>query len=117
MSVDKEKVRELASRLDFSYGKLREEIITEWLEQNQHKPVVVGLSDEQVDNLVAYMRKEGFLSFLVPHNLYIKDWLKTQTFSHYNNEGKVYELDSSVTDYREAYDSVAGSFVSLEEEY
>jgi hypothetical protein len=131
-----------------------------WFEQNPIEPIVVGLSDEQV-NLLAE-------SIGTNQNWFVKkisEWLKTQTFavkevpvwlgdsqfkkvarhlanafdsddyigyeaelrraldeytakpSFYNNAGKVYNPDGSVTDYKADYESVAGNFVSLKEEY
>lgn len=80
--IDKEKVRELAYLLigrDTGSVDSKCKIITEWLEQNQPEPVVVGLSDEQVLDLVYYFS----------HNMHtppidtghaLESWLKTQTF-------------------------------------
>lgn len=47
--IDKEKVRELAETLKNSYVNRYENVITEWLEQNQPEPVVVWLSDEKAE--------------------------------------------------------------------
>jgi hypothetical protein len=53
--------------------------VEQWLEQNPQKPVVVGLSDEQV--------AEAFASPYIPKDIrddlivIFKNWLKTQTFA------------------------------------
>jgi hypothetical protein len=143
--IDKEKVRELLNLVATSVisGKETEKLTTEWLEQNQPvigfsddytgyesdlviralkdqtftqpevKEVPVGLSDEQVILLGEVIRSKPHKS----STFTIREWLKTQTFSHYNNEGKVYELDGSVSDYKADYESVAAGFGSLEDEY
>ena len=46
-----EKVRELAFQLKYCNSVERESLLTEWLEQNQPEPVVVGLSDEMVKEI------------------------------------------------------------------
>ena len=89
--IDKEKVRELASlaitQAILNLNKTAEDAICstivpiqKWLEQNQPEPVVVGLSDEQMEDLcfqVANVTKnthwniEGF----------IKKWFEKQTFT------------------------------------
>ena len=45
--IDKEKVVKLAMKLRNSYVNQYENVINEWLEQNQPEPVAVGLSDDQ----------------------------------------------------------------------
>ena len=79
--IDKEKVRQLAIELYkcSMTPQNNERLITEWLEQNQPEPVVVGLSGEQV----------GFLSFYLYGTTddrgwfeeQYKSWRKTQTFA------------------------------------
>ena len=50
--MNKEKVRELAQDLRCAEDvNGAEEMITEWLEENPIDPVVVGLSDEQIEML------------------------------------------------------------------
>jgi hypothetical protein len=72
--ITEDKVRELSNSLDYAYGKLREGVITEWLEQNQPSPIVVGLSDEQVDELSYLLEYVEWGYKGVIHN-----YLKTQT--------------------------------------
>jgi hypothetical protein len=108
--MNKQQIEDLAERINAEPAKCyRVKLIEQALEQIP--PVVVGLSDKQVKDLAGNFFDDEYTS------KQIKRWLKTQTFSHYNNEGKVYELDGSVTDYRELYEKAADSFVSLEEEY
>jgi hypothetical protein len=95
------------------------EIYKEWaktqtLAQPEVKEVPVGLSDEQARELLRFYdnsQNESSTRIETYH-----EWAKTKNFAHYNNEGKVYGLDGSVTDYKADYESVAGSFVSLKEE-
>ena len=77
--MNKEKVRELIRDVEnnVAYGKSRDEIITEWLEQNQPEPVVVGLSDEQKADFVEYVYRNRWIEIKETLN----NWLKTQTFS------------------------------------
>lgn len=48
MSISKEKVCELSTKLKNSYVDQHENTITEWLEQNQPEPIVVGITDELI---------------------------------------------------------------------
>lgn len=80
MSVNKEKVRELEERVRAEPAqKYRVEMIERWLEQNQPQPVVVGLTDEQVDKFATWYG----LSTTEQRRLYcdLKKFLLTQTFA------------------------------------
>lgn len=77
-----EKVRELAYKLaNFTGGNTPkiESYLFEWLEQNQPKSIVVGLSDEQVSDFYQsyFPNKHLWMNFL---SMY-KDWQKDQTFA------------------------------------
>jgi hypothetical protein len=76
--------------------------------------ITVGLTDEQVRSLSFHI-----LSFNKEKSIEnsIHEYLKTQTSIHYNNEGKVYELDGTVTDYKAGYERVLEDFFALETEY
>ncbi len=94
-----------------------------WFEQNPIEPVFVGLSDSQFKKVARHLANEWDSDDYIGYEASLRRALDEQTFLYtakpafYNNEGKVYELDGSVTDYKADYESVAGSFVSLEEEY
>ena len=104
MNIDKEKVRELAIELYKCSVTIEnnERIITEWLEQNQPEPIVVGLSDEQVESLTTHLDcfLEGILTKKDDIKFTIKDWLKTQTFvqpaSLSEDVAEIYALESEV---------------------
>lgn len=79
--ISKEKVRELAkfiakeqSKKALVYWSEIENNIKEWLEHSQPEPVVVGLSDEQIDNLSLFILKHPN----IPYAWELKEWLKTQ---------------------------------------
>ena len=100
--IDKEKVRELADLIVCSFRDPYE-IITEWLEQNQPSPVVVGLSDEQVEDLASDLDSwnigdtDGFI-------FHIKEWLKAQTFVQPESKEVVVGLsDEQVKDFSRLY--------------
>ena len=80
MNIDKEKVRELAIELYKCSVTIEnnERLITEWLEQNQPEPIVVGLSDEQVEMLSRYVMKRSVTKSVKE---VITEYLKTQTFA------------------------------------
>jgi hypothetical protein len=88
-------------------------LINEFFERNPQEPTVVGLTPEQADSFMTFWHDNESCNYIKVY----KEWAKTQTFSNYNNEGKVYELDGSVTDYKGLYERAADSFVELEEEY
>ena len=73
-----EKVRELSKRMvdQLHIGHTPFFILSEWLEQNPIEPVVVGLSDEQVDKFERSLsyKSGGFVVLL-------RDFLRTQTFA------------------------------------
>ena len=75
-----EKVRELYNLLHFCRKDDELSVFLKWLEQNQPSPVVVGLSDEQVEDLASDLDSwnigdtDGFI-------FHIKEWLKIQTFA------------------------------------
>jgi hypothetical protein len=61
-----------------------EKRIIEWLEQNQPAPQVVGLSDEQIESLSVSLKMNNLSSAYrsTTEKSVIKEWLKTQTFTH-----------------------------------
>ncbi len=77
--IDEKKVGELVRYLMFSSMNDRIEIITEWFEQNQPEPVVVGLSEKQVIGLANYIFNSKKSIALVRED--IEEYLKTQTFA------------------------------------
>ena len=85
--IDKEKVRELALLLigrDTWSVESKSRIITEWLEQNQPTPVVVGLSDDQVWELakkILVADAEVICATIGTYGEAINEYLKTQTFT------------------------------------
>ena len=105
--MNKEKVRELIRDVEnnVAYGKSRDEIITEWLEQNQPEPVVVGLSDEQKADFVEYVYRNRWIEIKETLN----NWLKTQTFS----QPQPHLINSSV--YAEIYRDYKGVKKELEQ--
>ena len=81
--IDKEKVRELAAKLFTECGlhiPKGESVITEWLEQNQPEPVVVGLSDEQITLFIETYNLHSLVG------MHLREWQKTQTFMQPNEE-------------------------------
>jgi hypothetical protein len=52
-----------------------------WLEQNPIEPLVVGLSDAQIDGLVDFI-ETGEFKPEVNLKTIIEEWLKTKTFAH-----------------------------------
>ena len=76
MSMTPEKIRVLADTLFNNPVDTHIEIITSWLEQNPVDPVVIGLSDEQVDELSYRLEYVEWGYKMVIHN-----YLKTQTFA------------------------------------
>ena len=83
-TFSEEQVRELTNSLDGTGGSLRQELIAEWLEQNYPAPVVVGLSDGQIDKLSYQLSaiggsKGGIADFVA--NQCITSFIKTQTFA------------------------------------
>lgn len=83
--MNKEKVRELATELATVLKKAHHlnyyEHIKIWLEQNQPEPVIVGLSDEQVKELVEVLYNKTDVSNPHEPEFHIKKWLKKQTFA------------------------------------
>lgn len=84
--MNKEKVRELS---EFVIGHQAtkitiESLITQWIEQNHPEPVVVGLSDEQVNDLSVTMKWEAGCNEGV---VFLK-WIKTQSFAQPNYEAE-----------------------------
>ena len=83
--MNKEKVRKLAEKLALLGGRADENelILLGWLEQNQPEPVVVGLSDLQIDELhdaIHYNESENTGEYL-PYSGVIREYIKTQTFA------------------------------------
>lgn len=76
-----EQLQELAL-LMFDSGHLtlpeHETILTKWFKQNPIEPVVVGLSDEQIDNLSNTIWSKLDTDKI---DFVIKKWLKNQTFA------------------------------------
>ena len=69
--MDKEQINKFVA--EYGYGMVLRSQLKEWFKQNPIEPVVVGLSDSQVDDLVAW------LSFVTADR--VRMWLKTQTFT------------------------------------
>lgn len=67
------------------------ELITEWFNKNPIKPVVVGLSDEQVHQLSRTLNERSYFKhdWLISA---IHNFLKTQTFAHSEIQQKYHEL-------------------------
>lgn len=79
-----EKVRELSGKLYHCPLPVRENVIAEWLEENQPEPVVVGLSDEQVYEISRCACEIGFdVGRTSIQNIIdiVSNYLKTQTFT------------------------------------
>lgn len=55
-------------------------LLEEWFEQNPQKPVVVGLSDEQIESLFSYYDEFPNDNWMYRNKIY-KKWAKTQTFA------------------------------------
>ena len=86
-----EKDRELADTLLNSSVSSHIALITKWLEQNQVEPVVVGLSDEQINGLAVCLKLNntgGVYSTKTEHGV-IKEYLKTQTFAQHTPQVEV----------------------------
>jgi hypothetical protein len=116
--VNTEQIKSLANRLwrdnilsEFGY----ERAIRDWLECNPDGPTVVGLTDAQVERLAFKLHGDG--QSMDARLEIISGYLSTQTFSNYNNEGLVHNLDGSVTDYKGNYERLTEDFNALEEEY
>ena len=107
---NKEKIRELIAYLDCVNLDKREQVITEWLEQNPVEPVVVGLSDEQVHSLAYYIGNGDYDNL----KWSISIWQRGQKFA----QPKVKEVpvglsDAQVDSYREKYMSLYDDYQSL----
>ena len=96
--MNKEKVRELAYLLigrDTGSVDSKCKIITEWFEQNPVEPVVVGLSDEQLQDFYTYyLFKPNHTKSLTNLEFAYKEWAKTQTFTQPNTLLE-YQLDAA----------------------
>ena len=79
--IDKEKLRELCNRFMDAAIDDEDKVITEWLEQNQPTPQVVGLSDEQICELADYISDANYEHHFKSKSEVITEFLKTQTFS------------------------------------
>ena len=90
--MNKEKVRELAAKLFTECGlhiPKGESVIKEWLEQNPIEPVVVGLSDEQIEQLAheTFQFVEEFfcenedIPVAGDYTHHLKSWLKHEDFA------------------------------------
>lgn len=79
-----ETVRELAKMLlgrDTGSLESKCKIITQWLEQNQPAPYVVGLSGDQVASLADTLNDADYEYHFKSLSEIITEWLKTQTFT------------------------------------
>lgn len=80
--IDKERVHALAKELRRCQFNFYEEIITEWLEQNQPEPIVTGLTDEQIKDLACVVSSVDYDDFhTTRYDVLIQNWFKKQTFT------------------------------------
>jgi hypothetical protein len=82
---DKEKVKDLCEKWWVATKQNEGMVIEQWLEQNPVDPVVVGLSDKQVEDLSNFIQRYQHRNGTVTS---IENWLKTQTFTQqYKTDG------------------------------
>jgi uncharacterized FlaG/YvyC family protein len=81
--IDKEKVKveELCKVIFDTPAYNHDDVITKWLKQNPVEPIVVGLSDEQVDTFVDYIQCQPEETHIDDVKRLCKALMKTQTFT------------------------------------
>jgi hypothetical protein len=111
--MNKELIEELAEWIYNSENASRDEVelLTEWFEQNPVEPVVVGLTDEQADDLHSFYRRHKSYNLV---DVY-KEWAKTKTFAQPSEAFKAAMVEVDIRN--QEIEKLKDDFIALESEY